>query len=291
MPLVEHIRELRNRLIKVLVGLVAGMVVAFVFLDPIMEFMRQPYCEAVADGGPCKLYVFGVLEPFTFRLKIAFIVGMVASSPIWVYQLWAFITPGMHGNERRYTLAFVFLGVPFFIGGVLLAYVTLDKGLSLFLGFLTSGMELNLKAGQYLTYLTVIMLIFGISFELPLLVTMLNFAGVLTHERLAQWRRWIVFGVCVFAAVATPSQDPFTMLALAIPMAILMEIATFIAKVHDRRKARREANSAYAQLGDDETSPLDLDDTGPGSSYDSEVTDDSGGSYDTDPYNRDTEKQ
>lgn len=271
MPLMEHIRELRNRMAKVLIALGLAMILGWIFYKPvelqmfglelrttgIIEFLQRPYCEA-RGGEECSLYIFGALEPFTFRLKVAFILGFVVSSPVWVYQLWAFVNPGLHRNERRYTLTFVGLGVPFFLGGVLLAYVVIDRGLSLFVGFLAEGMELNLKAGQYLTFLTVIMLIFGISFELPLLVTMLNFAGILSHERLKAWRRWIVFGVCVFAAVATPSQDPFTMLALAIPMALLMELATLIAKFNDRR---RERNAPYGELGDDETSSLDLDDS------------------------------
>ncbi len=274
MPLVEHIRELRNRLLKVLIGVVAGLVLGWVLYKPIFEFLREPYCQATGRGD-CKLYVFGVLESFTFRLKIAFIVSMVVSSPVWVYQLWAFVTPGLRAGERRYTLGFVGLGVPFFLGGVALAYVTISKGLAFFVGLLSSGLELNLKASQYLTFLVVVMLVFGISFELPLLATMLNFAGVLSYERLRAWRRWIVFGICVFAAVATPTQDPFTMLALAVPMAVLMEVATLIAKFHDRRKARREANSAYAQLGDDETSPLDLDEATPRDTDDTDNTDDS----------------
>lgn len=271
MPLMEHIRELRNRIAKVLVALLLAMVVGWLFYEPfgiklfglelrtpgVLDFLQRPYCEARA-GDDCQLYLFGAIEPFTFRLKVAFILGLVVSSPVWVYQLWAFVTPGLHRHERRYTLTFVGLGVPFFLGGVALAYIVIDRGLSLFVGLLSSGMELNLKAGQYLTFLTVIMLIFGISFELPLLVTMLNFAGVLSYEQLKAWRRWIVFGVCVFAAVATPSQDPFTMLALAIPMALLMELATLIAKFNDRR---REREAPYGGLSDDETSSLDLDDS------------------------------
>lgn len=271
MPLVEHIRELRNRILKSLIGLAAGMVVGWFFYDhalrlgpvvlsdlSVLELLQRPYCAA-RGGTNCDLYIFGILESFTFRLKIAFIIGMVLSSPVWVYQLWAFVTPGMHANERRYTLSFVGLGVPFFVGGVLLAYFTISKGLNFFVGLVASGMELNLKAAGYLTFLVVVMLIFGISFEIPLLVTVLNFAGVLSYERLRGARRWIVFGICVFAAVATPTQDPFTMLALAIPMAVLMELATLIAKFHDRRKARKDPLAAYANLGDDETSRLNLE--------------------------------
>lgn len=260
MPLVEHLRELRNRLTKAILALMAGMVLGFVFFEPLFEFLQQPYCQATGGDG-CQLFVFGVLEPFTFRLKIAAIVGMVVTSPVWTYQLWAFITPGLRTSERRYMLIFVGLGVPFFLGGVALAYYTISRGLEFFVGLLSTGMELNLKAGEYVTFLVIVMLVFGISFELPLLVTVLNFAGVLPHEKLKAWRRWIVFGICVFAAVATPTQDPFTMLALAIPMAVLMELATLIAKFHDRRKAAREGLAAYEQLDDDETSPFDLDDS------------------------------
>lgn len=270
MPLVEHIRELRSRLVKAIVALLGGMALGWVFLEPtvlpswfpgpgripgVMQLLQQPYCQVRPDE--CQLFLFGVLEPFTFRLKIAFILGAVLSSPVWLFQLWRFVTPGLHANERRYTIGFVGSGAPFFAGGVLLAYFAISRGLALFVSFMPPNFELNLKAGQYLTFLVVVMLVFGLSFELPLLVTVLNLAGVLSYERLRQWRRWIVFGIAVFAAVATPTQDPFTMLALAVPMAVLMEIATLIAWFHDRHKARQ---SPYGELSDDETSALDLDD-------------------------------
>lgn len=280
MPLMDHIRELRSRLVKIIAGLLVGMIIGFIFFDQhtfsafgrtitipgLWDFLQRPYCEALShqpEEGRCALYLFGVLEPFFLRMKVAFVVGLILSSPVWLYQIWAFVTPGLHRTERRYTLGFLGLGVPFFVAGAALAYFTLDKGLRLFLSFLPAAAELNLRANEYLTYVVVIVLIFGVSFELPLLATFLNFAGILTYERLRRWRRMIVFGVCVFAAIATPSQDPFTMLALSIPMVILFEIATLIAKIHDSRKA---ASSPYADLSDDEASPLDLDDVSTGDS-------------------------
>lgn len=272
MPLVEHIRELRSRLVKAIAALLCGMAVGWVFLEPtvlptwfpgpvgripgVMQLLQQPYCQVRPDE--CQLFLFGVLEPFTFRLKIAFILGAVLSSPVWLFQLWRFVTPGLRTNERRYTIGFVGSGAPFFAGGVLLAYFAISRGLALFVSFMPPNFELNLKAGQYLTFLVVVMLVFGLSFELPLLVTVLNLAGVLSYDRLRQWRRWIVFGITVFAAVATPTQDPFTMLALAVPMAVLMEVATLIAWLHDRHKARQPP---HRELSDDETSALDLDGT------------------------------
>ncbi|WP_345436690.1 twin-arginine translocase subunit TatC [Actinoallomurus vinaceus] len=261
MPLIEHIRELRSRLIKSFLGIVVGTGVGLWFFDPIWKFLQQPYCQLPEKnrlGKGCGLVVNGLTEGFFLNLKISLIVGVVVSSPIWLYQLWAFIAPGLYQRERRWTYIFLAASVPLFAGGAVLAYVTLDKGLGILLGFVPNGTTALITVSSYLGYAVAMLLVFGVTFELPLIVVILNLAGVLTHARIRKSRRLIIFGLFVFAAVATPSQDPFTMMALALPTVVLFEVAEIIAYVHDRRKAARP--DPYADLSDDEASPLDLPD-------------------------------
>lgn len=262
MPLIEHIRELRNRLLKALLGILVGTGVGLWFFDPIWRFLQQPYCQLPEKnrlGKGCGLVVNGLTEGFFLNLKISLIVGLVISAPIWLYQLWAFVAPGLYQRERRWTYIFLTASVPLFAGGATLAYVTLDKGLGILLGFVPNGTTALITVSSYLGYAVAMLLIFGVAFELPLFVVILNLAGVLTHARIRKSRRLILFGLFVFAAVATPSQDPFTMLALALPTVVLFEVAEVIAYLHDRHKAARP--DPYAGLSDDEASPLDLPDS------------------------------
>lgn len=268
MPLTEHLRELRNRVAKALIAFVIATIVCFFFEQHILNFLMHPYCSLPAHKRPsfgsqnCQLYVFGILDPFMIRLKISAIAGAVASSPVWLYQLWSFITPGLHRHERRWSLTFVGLSLALFAIGAFFAYVTLRTGLNLLLGFSGNGIISVLDANKYLSYVIAMVLIFGASFEIPLLVCLLNLAGVVPTAKLRSWRRAEIFLTFLFAAVVTPSQDPFTMLALGLPMVILYEVALFVGWLNDRRKKTRGDGSAYAELDDDEISPLDFDDSG-----------------------------
>jgi sec-independent protein translocase protein TatC len=262
MPLMEHIRELRNRILKAILGILAGAIVGWIFYDPIWRVLQRPYCkipQANRLNGHCALTTTGILDPFVLRIKICVIIGLVLASPLWLYQLWAFVAPGLYRRERRWTYVFMTGAIPLFAAGAFLAYLTLDKGLGILLGFTPEHVVPLVTITSYLSYAVAMLLIFGATFELPLFVVVLNLAGVLTHARIRKWRRTLVFGIFVFAAVATPSQDPFTMLALALPTVVLFEVAELIAYVHDRRKAGRP--DPYASLSDDEASPLDLGDT------------------------------
>lgn len=266
----EHIRELRSRLLRAIIGLVVATVVGFVFFDPIWRVLQEPYCQLPAahdPDGTCALGVFRIFDSFFIRLKVGLIVGALGSAPVWLYQLWAFVTPGLRHNERRWTVVFLGTSIPLFFGGAVLAYVILDKGLAIFLSFVPESVNLLIGIDDYLKFVTRLLLVFGVGFEVPLLVLILNLAGILSYERIAKWRRMIIFSAFVFAAVVTPG-EPISMLALGVPMVILFEIAGQLARINDRRKASREAASPMAQLSDDETSPLDLDDSDDDDSYD-----------------------
>jgi sec-independent protein translocase protein TatC len=201
------------------------------------------------------------LDPFYLRVKVAFIVGVILSSPVWLYQLWAFIAPGLYAREKRWGHIFLGTAVPLFLAGNVLAYLSLGRSMHYLLGLTPAGVGNYIQVDLYLSFVMTIMLAFGIAFELPLLIIMLNQAGILTHERFRKWRRLIIFGVFLIAGMANPSPDPITMLILGGACAALVEIAEFIVWRHDRRQARLHPD-AYAGLADDELSPLDLDDTG-----------------------------
>jgi len=262
MSLADHLYELRSRLVKALVGLLAGMILAFVFYPHIFAVLKAPYCSLESSsrtvgGTGCNLFQFTVFEGFTVRLRVAILVGALFSAPVWLYQLWSFITPGLHRKERRWAVRFVAASVLLFAAGAAVAYYFLRHGLKFLLTIAGSGVEPVIGISSYLSFVTTMLVIFGVSFEFPLLVVMLNLAGVLSYERLRAWRRMEIFLVTVFAATATPTQDPFSMLGLAVPMWLLYEVALVIARAHDRGVARRAAQSPYAGLGVDEPSPLD----------------------------------
>jgi sec-independent protein translocase protein TatC len=240
----DHIRELRYRLSVSAAAIVVASIVAFVFHGLLLRVLTHPYCGLPdhyrAIGGRCSLIVTGVTDAFTVTLKLSLYAGIVLSSPIWLYQLWRFVTPALYRHERRLAASFVGASTVLFAAGVAFSYVTLGRGLRFLLGFATGGVSALLSFNSYLSFVTSMALVFAVSFEFPLLIVMLNFAGVLSAARLRRWSRAILFGIVVFAAVATPSQDPFTMLGLVVPIFLLYGLAFAIASVHDRRKAMRQ---------------------------------------------------
>jgi sec-independent protein translocase protein TatC len=262
MPLMEHIRELRNRVLKAALALVVGMGIGLIpsIYVRTWTFIEHPFCKAVINHhSGCKtigdqLVLGGVLDPFMFRVKIAFYFGLVLSSPVWLYQVWAFVAPGLYRRERRWTYAFVLTAVPLFVGGGGLAYLVMSRGLGYLLDLTPIGVINLPTVDTYLGYVTAMLLGFGLAFELPLAMVMLNMAGILSHERVRKWRRIMIFLVFVFAGIASPSPDPVTMLLLAIPCVVLIEAAEVIVWANDRRRGNR---SPYAGLSDDEVSPLD----------------------------------
>ena len=266
MPLMDHLRELRNRLVKALPrppGRDGHRAHPWVF-NRVWAFIEHPFCSAVINGMTgChrigdQLVIAGVLDPFILRVQVAFYFALLVTSPVWLYQLWAFIAPGLYRREKRWTYLFVGTAVPLFLLGAGIAYFAMSRGLKYLLG-LTPHQVVNLPpVGTYLGYFNAMLLGFGLAFELPLAMVILNLAGILTHERFRKWRRMMIFLVFVFAGIASPSPDPVTMLLLAVPCIVLVEVAEVIIWATDRRRARR---SPYAGLSDDEISPLDLDDS------------------------------
>jgi sec-independent protein translocase protein TatC len=268
MPLFDHLRELRNRVVKMALALIAGMTVGFIFFTPVWHVIERPLCNAVIRGetgcntlGVNQLVLNGPLDAFYLRVKVAVIVGVILSSPVWLYQIWAFIAPGLYAREKRWGHIFIGTAVPLFLVGNLLAYLSLGRSMHFLLGLTPQHVSNLIQVDLYMSFVMTMMLAFGIAFELPLLIVMLNLAGILTHQMFRKWRRVMIFAVFLIAGMANPSPDPVTMLILGGACAALVEVAEFIVWSHDRRRARLHPDP-YAGLADDELSPLDLDDTG-----------------------------
>jgi sec-independent protein translocase protein TatC len=262
MPLMDHLRELRNRVVKALIAIVIGMGVALFFSNPTLHFVMRPFCDAPINGvSGChkvgdQLVVNGIFDPFFLRIKIAFFIALIATCPVWLYQLWAFIAPGLYSREKKWAYLFTGTAVPLFVGGAVLAYEVMGRGLHYLLGLVTSGVVNLPSFDTYLSYFTGMVLGFGLAFELPLVIIMLNIVGILTHERFRKWRRMLVFGVFLLAAMVNPSPDPWTMLLLGGLCVVLVEVAEVFVYFNDKRRAARNPDP-YANLADDELSPVE----------------------------------
>ncbi len=270
MPLMEHLYELRNRLFVALCAIAVGGVLGFIWwgvspfgLPSLGNLITRPYCELpttlrlTPNLGQCQLLQTAPFEVFTLRMQVGLAAGAVFTAPIWIYQIWAFITPGLYAKERKFALTFVGIASVLFAAGAVLAYYIVPTGLS-FLANLGGGQFITALSGQaYVGFLLTMLAVFGLTFELPLLVVMLNRVGVLPYTKLMRWQRGILFGLFVLAAVATPGNDPVSMLALAFALIVLFESAVLIARAHDRAVARRRAEQGWDDLDPDEPSPLD----------------------------------
>jgi len=272
MPLMEHIRELRNRVIKIALAVTAGSIAGWLIYNPVWDFIKRPYCKAQisspvasalaksagALSPHCQLYVTGVFDPLVLRLQISIAVGVIISSPIWLYQIWAFIAPGLFRRERRWAYYFVGAALPLFAIGATIAYFAMTRGLEFLLHLVPADTTALITINTYLSYAGAMLAIFGIAFELPLVFVLLNLAGVLTHARFRKWRRMIIFLVFAFAAIFTPSPDPLSMLALAVPCVVLVEASEVFAWANDRRRARN-GNLEFPGMTDEEVARYGLD--------------------------------
>ena len=269
MTLRDHIYELRHRLGLALLIILSGGVFGFLWfqfrvgpIPSLGQLITGPYC-ALPVGirfepvpGKCQLLQTQPFEAFLIQFKLGIAAGMVFTAPLWLYQLWAFITPGLYAKERKFALTFVGFATVLFIAGAVLAYFVLPKGLEVLVAFGGDQFITALAADKYISFLLTLLFIFGVSFELPLLIVMLNRVGVLPYANLKRWRRGILFALFVFAAVATPGTDPVSMVALGTAMVVLFELAVQICRIHDRRKARRDAVE-FPELPDDAPTPMD----------------------------------
>jgi sec-independent protein translocase protein TatC len=266
MALADHLRELRARLLRSVVALIVAFVVALFFYDQLLDLVLRPYSDAkeqLGDSVETKAYIKGAAGPLLLQLKLSGMAALVATSPYWLYQIWAFILPGLHAQERKWSRIFTAIAGPLFMLGVATGYYVLPKGLEVLIGFTPVELENLVEFGEYFSFFTRMLLVFGVSFMIPLFVILLNLAGVVSGKALGQHRAWIIVGTFVFAAAATPSTDPFSMMMLAAPMTLLFIASEIIARMVDRRR-----RSELDALDDDEASEID-----------DEGDDDEGGDY------------
>ena len=256
MTLIEHIRELRTRLFRACIAIVVGSILGYLVAQRVQDFLMTPYCDFYRSRNPGQICSFNTnapLDQFTLNLKISLYIGLVLAGPVWLYQLWAFIAPGLHRRERRYSYAFAAVATPLFAAGFVLGYILVSRSLQYFLG-LNSSINVTTNLDGYFEFVTGVMLLFGVGFEFPLIVAMLNFAGVVSARRLLSWWRVAIFLMFLFAALVTPTPDPFNMTILALCMAVLYFAAVGLAFLNDRRRAKRRAIS---DIPDDEASPIE----------------------------------
>ena len=238
MSLVEHLAELRRRLIISVIALAVGATIGFFLYNTVLHHLVAPYCHVKHEVDPkasCRLVVTDPLESLSIRLKVSAYLGFVIASPVILWQLWRFITPGLYEREKRYAIPFVGASIGLFLLGAALALITFPKALDFFRAFGGNSLELLYTPGKYLGLLLLMMVIFGIGFEFPIVLVFLEIAGVLSWRQLAGWRRYAIVTIFVVDAIITPSGDPFTLMAMAIPMCIFYEISILIGRFAIRR--------------------------------------------------------
>jgi sec-independent protein translocase protein TatC len=268
MSLVEHLKELRRRILVALAAIGVGTILGYLWYGhgvlgtpSLGELLKAPYCELPPEQrfggeltGECRLLATSPFEMFMLRLKIGFLAGLVLSAPVWLLQLWGFVTPGLRKNEKMWTRVFVSAATLLFALGALLSYFVLAFGLEFLMTIGDDTQIAALNGTAYFNFLMTLMLVFGVSFEVPLITVMLNVIGILSYETLKDKRRYVVLVLFVLSAFVTPGGDPVSMLILALSMSLMMEIAIQVTRINDRRRAKK------AGLDGLETVPDDLDD-------------------------------
>ncbi|WP_175538653.1 twin-arginine translocase subunit TatC [Arthrobacter sp. cf158] len=240
MALLEHLKELRTRLFRAGIGVIGGTVLAFIVYQPLLDALIEPIKVLnEKDGRASTLNFDGVASSFDLMIQVSVFLGLILASPVWIYQLWAYIVPGLHKKERRMALAFVAAAVPLFLAGILLAWLVLPNAVRVLTEFTPTGGSNFISATTYLAFVLRLLLAFGISFLVPVVLVGLNLAGVIKGVQLIKSWRITLFLVCLFAAMAAPGGDAMSMFYLAAPMLLLFFVAIGICLLNDRRRARR----------------------------------------------------
>lgn len=245
MTVMEHLGELRTRLIVSAAAFTVAAIGVFVVYEPILEALRDPLCtldpDLLGELG-CKLQTFKPTEGLLIRLKIASMGGMIVASPVWLYQLWAFVTPGLTMKEKRYAGPFIFSAIFLFAAGTAFAYYMLPNALRFLVSIAGTGsIDVNFRAEEYLNFVGLILIAFGVTFQLPLLLFFLGMANVVKVEQLRRYRRYAIVAITLIGALVTPTQDPFTMMALSLPLYALYELVIVLLAAVKRRGSRESS--------------------------------------------------
>lgn len=244
MTVMEHLGELRTRLIVSAAAFTAAAIAVFFFYEPILRVLQDPLCSLDPDllgANGCELQTFKPTEGLLIRLKIASMGGLITASPIWLYQIWAFVTPGLTMKEKRYAGPFIFSAIFLFLLGTSFAYYMLPNALEFLVAIAGDTIAVNFRAEEYLNFVGLILIAFGVTFQLPLLLFFLGLAGVVKVEHLRRYRRYAIVVIALIGALVTPTQDPFTMMALSLPLYALYELVIVLLAAVKRRKKRESS--------------------------------------------------
>jgi sec-independent protein translocase protein TatC len=251
MPLLDHLREFRSRLMKSLLGIGVTAIVGWIFYQSIIRLLTLPFCDlgtsSLPSDGRCgDLYVNGILGPFNLQVKISLLTGIILAAPIWLYQLWSFITPALHRKEKRVAVIFSLIATPLFGTGAMLAYFILPHAVDVLLGFTPDNLGNLVRFDEYLDFVLRLILIFGIAFVLPLFLVALNLLGVLSGKSILKPWRTAVFLCFFFTATFTPTPDPITMTLLAIPLCLIYFLSGIFALLTDKRRSQKTSDNLAA---------------------------------------------
>lgn len=240
MPLIDHLRELRKRIILMALGLVVGAVAGWLLYDPLLEALQQPLIEAEElRGNEMTLNFAGPMAALDLKIKSSLFLAVFLTAPWWLYQLWAFVTPGLTSKERRYAYLFVAAALPLFLGGAFMAWLVFPHAIQILSGFLPAEATGFTNAQEYLSLVMRLLIAFGLAFLSPVVLTGLNLAGILPADAMAKGWRWAVLVAFTFAAIITPTPDPWTMILVALPICLLYFVALGFAYLHDKRQAKK----------------------------------------------------
>jgi sec-independent protein translocase protein TatC len=245
MTLTEHLAELRSRIIRSLLAVVLGVIVLLALYDQVLNFLRGPYNQLCTDNKQvqCDLIFIGPLEGLTTRLQICTYGGIILALPVILWQVWRFIVPALHKNEKQYAIPFIFSAIFLFLLGAVIAYYTLTPALDFLISWAGSGVKAQFTVSKYVSLVGLMMAVFGVAFEFPVLLVFLQLVGVLTPQTLMKGWRYAIMIIFVIAGVITPSGDPYSMLALAIPMSIFYLISIVIGLFFQKRRRAAEARA------------------------------------------------
>ena len=236
MSLIDHLTEVRQRVIKIVLAVVVGMTISFMLYGPISNFLIQPYVDACTNSvSDCKLLALDPLEGFGVRMKLATYGGIFIAMPVILWQLWRFITPGLYSHEKKYAIPFMSSALLLFLTGAGIAYYTLPQALTFLQQIGGSDIVTAYSPGKYYGLISYMMLAFGIGFEFPIVLVFAQMLGIITPDNLRHARRYAIVGICVTVAVITPSGDPISMLALSIPMVLFYEVSIILGSIIVRR--------------------------------------------------------
>lgn len=251
MPLLEHLAEFRKRVVRAVFFILIFALVGWAFYNPIVDQLTLPICDLAESrrtgSDECgNLFVGGVLGPLNLKIKVALITGVILAVPFWLYQFWAFIAPGLHKKEKRYSIGFISVATPFFAMGVALGYFVLPLAVEVLLGFTPTTLDNLVRFDEYLDFVLRLILVFGVAFELPVILVSLNLIGLVSGRAMLKPWRAAIFGIFFFTAALTPTGDPLTMAALAVPLTVLYFGASGLSILLDKRKAKRNPATSDA---------------------------------------------